>query len=63
MIIANIKVPDETIITPDKLKDCNTTNYGDFINFIIKSGKTLSTLTLLGFAGLSVYDLLLIKFS
>lgn len=42
----------------EKLKDCNSKNYGDFVNFIIKSGKTISTLTLLGFAGLSVYDLL-----
>ena len=41
----------------DKLIDYNKNNHSDFVNGLIKGGKTLSTIAMLGLSGMSIYDL------
>lgn len=42
----------------DKLIDYNDNNHSDFVNGLIKGGKALSTIALLGLSGMSIYDLI-----
>ena len=41
----------------DKLIDYNKNNHSDFVNGLIKGGKTISTIAMLGLSGMSIYDL------